>query len=144
MSAEENKALVRRFYDEFVSQGKLEVADEIVAADFTRHRPGAEPGREGLKQYIAADRATFPDMVVTPEEVLAAEGGRVVVRFTASGTHSGADFQGFPASGRRATVAGIAIFRVADGKLAELWQQADGVALRRQLGLLSDSGQAAG
>jgi steroid delta-isomerase-like uncharacterized protein len=130
VSAEENKRLVSRWYDEVLNGANLAVADDIVAADFAIN--GDQVGREGIKQAAAWLRSIFPDLRVTVEDVVA-EGDRVVTRFTARATHR-APFMGIPATGRTVTMTGIHVDRVADGWIAERWETVDLFGLMRQLG----------
>jgi predicted ester cyclase len=91
MATEDNKALVRRFYEEVWSNGNYQIADEIFAPDYLRHdlRPTqAAPGPEGQKQIARAFRTAFPDLRFDVEMVIA-EDDYVVARWTASGTHTG-------------------------------------------------------
>ena len=74
------------------------------------------------------------------EEVLA-EGNKVAVRLTFSGTHQG-EFMGLPATGKRFTIAGMNVFRVEGSKIAENWPQLDMLGLLQQLGAIPAPGQA--
>jgi predicted ester cyclase len=92
MPAPENKALVRRFYEQVWDEGNLDVCEEVCAADYVRHdlRPGQSAhGPEGQKQIAADFRSAFPDLRVEVN-ILVAEDDYVVGRWTASGTHRGA------------------------------------------------------
>lgn len=133
--SQENEAVVRRAFDE-IAQGKLEVADEIIAPEFVRHDLGANfpdvTGPEGVKRLMAALRAAFPDIETTFDDVIS-DGDRVVVRFTARATHKGL-FQSIAPTGRRVEWAGINVYRVVDGKIRETWQLADSLGLMRQIG----------
>ena len=132
--SEENEAVVRRAFDE-VAMGDMTAVDEIIAPEFVRHdlAGGTEAhGPDGVKRLIAALRSAFPDIQTTVDDVISG-GDRVVVRFTARGTHRG-QFQGIAATCREATWTGINIYRVADGQIQETWQLADGLGLLRQLG----------
>jgi steroid delta-isomerase-like uncharacterized protein len=88
-------------------------------------------------RFIAEAHTAFPDLAVTPQDLIA-EDDRVAVRWTASGTHLGeaAELNGAPATGRRFSVSGVDIFRFAGGKVAERWHVEDTFELRRQLGVL--------
>jgi predicted ester cyclase len=101
MSAEENKAAVRRFAREVVNGGDFGAFEELVAPDFVAHSapPGAPPTRETLRHLIEGFRAAFPDLETT-EEDLVAEGDKVVYRGTIRGTHRG-EFMGVPPTGKR-------------------------------------------
>ena len=126
MYVEENKALVRRYAEEILNQKNLDLFDEIFAPDFVQY--GAEPnqvsGVEDLKQFFVMMRSGFPDFQVTIEDLFAAEGNKVVLRFTFRGTHQG-EFMGIASNGNQVTMAGIDILRIADGKIVELWNQED-------------------
>ena len=134
--SEQNKALDRLYFEEVWNQGNYEILDELVARDFVGHSPpdGDLPGREGIRQYVSAMRAAFPDVHFTLEDQIA-EGDRVVTRWRATGTQRG-EFEGIPATGRQATVTGISISRVADGKFVEGWTNWDALGLLVQLGAI--------
>jgi steroid delta-isomerase-like uncharacterized protein len=135
MSTEENKAIVRRIFDEFLNTGDPDAADELFAADFVNHSPGrgAAPDREGMKQFITSLRRTFPDMKLTPDDLIA-EGDKVTVRMTISGTHRG-EIAGVSATGKQVAWDAISILRFADGKAVERWNISDELGLLRQLGV---------
>src|SRR3990170_3759236 len=132
--SEENKAVVRRAFDE-IAQGNLDVADEIIAPEYVRHDLAGGPdahGPDGVKRLIAGLRTAFPDIETTIEDIFA-DGEKVVVRFSVRGTHSG-PFMGIAPTGREATWRGVNIYRVSGGRIRETWQLADGLGLLRQLG----------
>ncbi len=134
MSAEENKAAVRCWYEEGMAGGNLAVIDELFTADVVDHTPQAQaagPGREGLKRYVAGVRASMKDIRVTVEDMIA-EGDKVVTRFTLRGTIEG-DFMGIPAAGKAMTLMVIDILRFEGGKIAEHWGEADMLGLMQQL-----------
>jgi len=134
---EENKAIARRWVDEF-NKGSLATFIELLAPDFVYHGTGTgvprKPmTREELKQGMRMFFAAFPDGRQTIEDTIA-EGDRVVMRWTFRATHKG-DFAGMPATGKELTVTWIIIFRIADGKIAEVWQEMDEMDTMRQAGL---------
>jgi steroid delta-isomerase-like uncharacterized protein len=134
--SEENKAIVRRFYDEFASQGNLSLANELVAEDFVDHNPGVPdmaPGPEGMIQVFTAFRSAIPDMRMTVEDQVA-EGDRVVSRATVSGTHQG-ELMGIPATGKSFSIGIIDILRLEGGKIAEHWGESDTMGMMQQLGV---------
>ncbi len=135
MSTEANVAVARRVFDELFSQGKLDAADEIYTPEHTSHDPQAPGvnGAEAMKHYIGMYRAAFPDLRVSSDDIIA-EGDRVVIRWTARGTHQG-ELMGAPPTGKQAVVTGINIFRVKDGRIAEEWVNWDTLGLLQQLGL---------
>jgi steroid delta-isomerase-like uncharacterized protein len=137
MPESENKAVVQRFIDEVLNQGKLETADEIVAEDFVEldPLPGQRQGRGGLKEIVALLRTAFPDMHWSVDETIAA-GEKVVTRFTWTGTHKG-DFLGIPATGRPVSVKGVVIDRIVGGKMTDSRILMDNFGMMQQLGVIS-------
>src|SRR5579885_2030440 len=86
--AEVNKAVARRWLDEFWSAGNLALADEVFAPTYVRHDPeGPMTGPDAIRRFVATIRANFPDLHFTTDD-LVTEGDRVVVRWTATGTHA--------------------------------------------------------
>lgn len=136
MSTEENKALVRRFYEE-IDQGNIAVMDELVAEDYVNHHPppfpGLAPGRDGLKQAFQIFWDATPGYHEIEDQV--AEGDKVVTRLTAYGTHE-RDLPGIPATGNKMEMTAIAIHRIADGKIAEHWSNTDELGLLQQLDVI--------
>ena len=137
MSIQENKDVVRRFIDECVNTHRSELLADYVDAELRAHpgTPGAAPdteGLEGLREAFHRFRTTFPDLHITPEDMLA-EADFVAVRWTATGTHSG-DLAGIAATGTAVRWAGTDIYRLADGRIAEWWRNDDTVWLLHQLG----------
>ncbi len=135
MSTEHNKTLVRHFYEEVWNRGHLDAADEIFAEDYVRHdlRPGNAPAGPAGQKKIAADfRAAFPDLHMTVD-LMVAEGDLVVARWTTEGTNTG-QWGDVPATGKRARFSGVNIFRIAQGKVVELWNHRDDLSVMQQLG----------
>lgn len=144
MGTEENKASAARFLDEVINRGNLGVIDELTGDGFVDHQlpPGVPAGIDGLKGFITAFRAAFPDLHYSLEDSIA-EGDRVVQRTMAHGTMKG-DFQGMPASGKSATWQEIHITRYAGGKAAEHWATIDQLGMLQQLGFAEAPGQPVG
>ena len=144
MSTETNKAIARRFLEEVFGQGKLAVADEIVAPDHVDHGPGALPGvphgPEGSKMLVTGYRNAFPDIHFTIDEQIA-EGDKVVTRWTGHATHKG-ELAGIPATGKSATVTGIGVDRIVNGKIVESWGIFDQFGMMQQLGIIPAASQA--
>ncbi|MBI4788257.1 MAG: ester cyclase [Chloroflexi bacterium] len=145
MSTEQNKATLRRFYEEVFNQGKYSVLDEICVPNYVSHSPGNPPGipnnRDGLRQIIMMYRNAVPDIHFTIEDIMA-EGDKVVCRWSSTGTHKG-ELLGIPATNKRATVTGTDITRCENGKLAEGWGVFDQLGLLQQLGVIPMGEQAA-
>jgi steroid delta-isomerase-like uncharacterized protein len=136
MSAEENKALVRRFYEE-IDKGNLAAMDELVAEEYIDHSPppfpGLAPGRAGLKQAFEIFWEATPGYHKIEDQI--AEGDKVVTRMTAHGTHEG-DLPGIPRTGNELEMTATVIHRIADGKLAEKWSDKDVLHFLQQLGVI--------
>jgi steroid delta-isomerase-like uncharacterized protein len=121
-AVKENKALIRRWLDEVLTQGYTRRVDEIFASNYVLHGPSLAQevhGREGIGRYVATLRAASPDLRVTVEDQIA-EGDMVVTRWTARGTHQ-ERFLDFPPTGNQMAMTGIEFDRVVDGKIDEAW-----------------------
>src|SRR5918992_4769217 len=115
MSASDNKAIVRRYFEEGLNQKNRAVLDELLAD-------------ENLRRLVTSTQANpFPDLHRTVEDLIA-EGDKVVARQTNRGTHLG-DYMGVPATGKRVTFTAIAILRIADGKIVEHWINRDDLGI---------------
>jgi steroid delta-isomerase-like uncharacterized protein len=135
MSTEEHKALARRVFDDVLNGRNLDLLDELAASDYIEHNPlpGQRTGIDGIRdRYTIVLNAFDPHFTV--EDVIA-EGDKVVLRWTNSGTHVGA-FLGIPPTGRSFRIPGIEIWRMESGKLAEHWDVVDVFGQLQQLGLL--------
>lgn len=126
-----NVALARRFHDEIFARGNLDAADAILAADVVWQRD-VPPGVEGVRTFASRVRAAFPDLTLTADRVVAT-GDRVAILWTLSGTHQG-EFLGAAASGNSISIQGIDIYRIANGRIAEIWTVGDDLGLLFQLG----------
>ena len=136
MPAEDNKALIRRFY-QAIDDGNLDAIDELVAENYLDHSPppfpGIGPGREGLKQSFRMFWDATPGHHEIEDQI--AEGDKVVTRITAHGVHE-RDLPGIPATGCQVTMTGTAIHRIENGKITEKWSDKDTLGLLQQLGVL--------
>jgi steroid delta-isomerase-like uncharacterized protein len=141
--SEQNKAVVRRIVEDYWNKKNPALAGELFAADCSLHTPDGDlHGVKGAAQLYDAYATAFPDFRITAEDTVA-EGDRVAVRYTFTGTNKG-PLGAIPASGNRVTVSGIVIFRLAGGKVAEGRWSWDRVSLQQQIGALPRaSGQAA-
>ncbi len=144
MSLEDNKAVVRRFFDELWNQHKLELAEELLSPGHVAHTP--DPGHKvrGLndaKQYITQFRRAYPDLRFSIEEMFG-EGDKVFVRYTCNGTNRG-EKQGHAshldghahATGKPIALVGMAEFHFEQGKIGDLWVLWDRLDLSQQLGV---------
>jgi steroid delta-isomerase-like uncharacterized protein len=142
MTAEDSKALYRRWFEEVVTQRKLELAPELLAPGYQLHFPGM-PGpldAAGHLQLLSGFQTAFPDWQESIEDVVA-EGDRVVIRVTGTGTHQG-EFQDIPATGRSVRASGCGIARIVNGRIAETWAFYDAAGMMQQLGATAAPTQA--
>lgn len=141
MSTDTNKAVVRRFYDEVLNEGHIDALDQLAITEYDEHDPlpGQAAGLAGLKQRVSMLRGAFRPQF-TVQDVIA-EGDKVVVRWTNHGTHVG-EFLGMPATGKSFTIAGIDIYRLRDGKMAEHWHVVDLFSQMQQLGIIPQPAEA--
>jgi len=132
MAPEENKAIVRRFFEQAWSQGDLSIVDELIATDADNVSPDEMPGTAGIKQFIAMYRAGMPDTRMVVRDQIA-EGARVATHWTGEGTHQG-EFMGIAPTGKRVTTRGISLYRLSGGKIVEGYDAWDKLELAEQLG----------
>ena len=140
MSPEENKAVVRRIYEELWNERRLEVAEETIAEGAVNYDTGLTPqpfGPEEMDGTVRMITAAFPDNHHAVEEMIA-EGDTVVVRCTLTGTHEG-EFMGIPPTGRRIEVTEIHVYRLREGKAVEHRVGRDDLGAMRQLGVIADA-----
>ena len=134
MSAD-NKKIVRRLFNDFLSKGNLAVADQIIAPNHIHHDPATPDfglGPEGQKKTISLYRNAFPDLQFKVNEMIVA-GNFVTTRYTSTGTHK-AEFNGIAPTNKTLSVEGIAINRLSRGKIVETWVVWDALGLKQQLG----------
>jgi steroid delta-isomerase-like uncharacterized protein len=136
MAAQDNRAVVGRYYDEVLNQRKVELLDELAVEDYVEHDPfpGQGNGRADLKARAQLLLGAFNPLRFTVEDVIA-EGDKVVVRWTNAGTQSGS-FLGIPPTNKEFSIAGIDIHVVRDGRMAEHWHVVDQLAQMQQMGLI--------
>ncbi len=141
MSTEDNKTLVRRFYEEVFNQKNRAAIDEFSDPNYVDHTapPGLPGGIEGQKQLIGMYLTAFPDLHLTVEDMIE-EGDKVVSRWSGSGTHQGM-FMGIPPTGKHGTATGIEIVRIVGSKFVEHWMELDALGLLQQLGVVPTPGQ---
>lgn len=138
MSKEQNKALLSRLIKEVFNRGNISLIDDLLAPGFVEHEelpPGIPPGREGVKKLSSLFRSAFPDLKVKIDDTIA-DGDKVVIRSTWSGTHKG-EFMGIPPTGKSVSFGVIDIVRFAGGKIVEHWGQMDAMRMMQQLGAVS-------
>ena len=136
--SDENVAFTHRWFEEVWNKGRAEAIDEMFAVDGIAHGLGEAgvdvEGPAGFKPFFEKLRGAFPEFVLTIEDTIA-EDDKVAARWTVQLTHEG-DQLGIPATGRQATVTGISIVRIKDGKIIEAWNNWDIFGLMQQIGAM--------
>lgn len=133
MSVADNTAVVRRYIEDVVIAGDLDLIEELYSPGYRNHTnpPGVPAGPAGVRALIGAFRAAFPDVSAKILH-LATDGDLVIWHTETSGTHRG-ELMGVPPTGRRATWRAISIDRLEDGRIAERWEVFDVAGLMAQL-----------
>jgi steroid delta-isomerase-like uncharacterized protein len=142
MSTETNKAIVRREMEQVWNKHRVDLVEEFYTEDTVFHTPGFPPlsGLEAMKKYVTVVLNAYPDIQVTIEDEIA-EGDKVVVRWTMRATHQG-ELLGIPPTGKQITNAGISIYRLVNGKIAEEWFWPDNLNSFQQMGVIPALGTA--
>ena len=137
--SDENKTLIRRWFEEVWNQGREEAIDEMFAQHGVAHGLADESGNElrgptDFKPFFHKFRSAFPDMQIVVEDTVA-ENDKVAARCTVRGKHQ-SDSLGFAATGRSTEFTGITIVRIERGQIVEAWNNFDFMTMSRQLGAL--------
>ena len=132
MSVQENKEIVRRWNEEVLNDGNLDVIDELAAENYVNHT--GELDRDAHKQRQAEMTAPFTDGGITLDGIVA-EGDIVAIRWRMHGTHTG-EYMGVPATGKVITTSGMSMYRIVDGKIVDDWNVFDMLGVMQQLGLV--------
>jgi steroid delta-isomerase-like uncharacterized protein len=133
---EQNKALAKRAFEELLSGGRFELAEQLYAKDFVNHGVHRDITLEEDQAALKGWHQAFPDVKIVPAKVMA-EGDLVTIYWIASGTNTGTG-NGLPATGKKVEQAGITIWRIVNGKIKEEWSAFDQLSMMQQLGLLPD------
>ena len=140
--SEQNKAVVRRWFEEVWNQGREATIDELFPAEGVAHGLGDSEadvhGAAEFKPFVANIRGSIPDTHIRVDDIFA-DGDRVAVRVTLEGTHSGEGLS-VPPTGRKVRIQGIIILRMVDGRIVEGWNCYDQLGLLRQIGALPGAG----
>jgi steroid delta-isomerase-like uncharacterized protein len=135
--SEHSKSLLLRYAEEVWNQRNLEVIEEIFSPDHVYHDPiltQLARGPEGVRQKVEIFTAAFPDSHVISNDVVA-EGDRVALLWTYSGTHTG-EMMGIAPTGKRGEAQGVHFCRVRDGRIIESRNLWNGLSFLQQLGLV--------
>ena len=139
---EQNKALATRAFEELLSRGQFELAEQLYAKDFVNHGIHRDIGLAEDQAALKGWHQAFSDLSIAPEKLIA-DGDLVAVYWIARGTNTGAG-NGLPATGKKVEQSGITIWRIVDGKIKEEWSAFDQLSMMKQLGLLDQKGSGAG
>jgi steroid delta-isomerase-like uncharacterized protein len=138
--SEENKELVRRWFEEVWNQGRAEAIDELFDENGIAHGLSEDPARpitgpREFRPFHTMFREAMPNMIVVVED-LVAEDDKVAARCSVRGKHEG-EFLGRAATGAPVEFTGITIVRIYNGKIVEAWNNYDFMTMNRQVGLLA-------
>lgn len=136
---EKNKDFINAYTENFWNKQNIDVFDKYYAAEFIVHFADGDMNVEQYKGLCQAYFSAFPDLQVTTD-LLVAEGDKVTKVWTVTSTSKG-DFMGIPATGKPMIIKGIEVFRLADGKIAELWASMDNLGMLQQLGVIPPLGE---
>jgi predicted ester cyclase len=135
--SEQNKAIVRRLFEELWNKGNLSVADQLFTPNYTHHdssSPDFGYGPESERKRATLYRSAFPDLRLTIEDLIA-EGDTVMARWSGHGTHKG-NLNEIAPTGKQFTISGVTIARFVNGKLSEGFVNWDALGLMQQLGVV--------
>jgi steroid delta-isomerase-like uncharacterized protein len=138
-SAKSNKEFINTYTGDFWNTHNIDAFDTYFAADFVVHFTNGDQTREQYKGICMAFFKGFPDLHITTNDLIA-EGDKVTKVWTAKSTHKG-EYMGIPATGNKMLVKGIEVFRIEDGKIAELWVSMDNLGMMQQLGVIPKMGE---
>ncbi|MHA2314648.1 MAG: ester cyclase [Candidatus Hermodarchaeia archaeon] len=136
MSLEENKAIVRRWFEATNTQN-LSIYDDLVAPDFVDHTRQVR-GLENVKHFVSMVFKTFPDFHANIEDIIA-EGDKVWVRVKITMTHT-VEYRGIAPTGKKITETSVSINHIVDGKIVEQWYVTDDMDFYKQLGVIEYKG----
>ena len=135
--SEENKEIVRRWFEEVWNKGRADAIDEMFDENGIAHGLSDDPsnpikGPTNFKPFHAVFRDAFPNMMIVIEDMVA-EGDKVAARCSVRGKHEG-DFRGRAATQSPVEFTGMTIVRIGNGKIVEAWNNFDFMTMNRQLG----------
>jgi steroid delta-isomerase-like uncharacterized protein len=136
MSTEQNKAITRRYFEELWNQNNLAVIDEIIAPDVVGHASGQTfRGADALRGRAKNLRSTYSEVRFTMDDQIA-EGNKVLIRWTFRGKHTG-EYMGARPTGKEVVATGMNLFRLENGRIAEIWVESDDLGELQQLGVVA-------
>lgn len=145
MSVEENIRTVRSFFEDYWDDGKLDNPSEYFAQDLVAHDPYLPQGKRGFQEYVDYCNevtSAISSLKGSIENIVASD-DKVVIHWIVRGKHTGFA-QGLPATNKPLTLEAMTICRVANGKIAEVWDVADKFEMLQELGLIPQVGMLGG
>jgi len=136
---EKNKDFIHAYNEDFWNKQNIAAFEKYYTADFIMHNADADLNCEQYKGLCQAYFTAFPDLHITTNDLIAEE-DKVTKVWTANSTHKG-ELMGIPATGKQIVVKGIEVFRIADGKIAEVWASMDNLGMMQQLGVIPPMGE---
>ena len=130
---EQNKALAKRAFEEILSKGHFELADQLYARDFVNHGVRRDATLAEDQAALKGWHQAFSDVVIESKKLIA-EDDLVAIYWIARGTNTGTG-NGLPATGKKMELSGITIWRIVEGKIKEEWSAFDQLSMMQQLGL---------
>jgi len=135
---ENNKEFIKTCTEDFWNKQNIAAFEKYYASGLIMHFADGDQTSEQYKGLCNAYFTAFPDLHITTD-LLVTEGDKVTKVWTATCTQKG-DFMGIKATGKRIMVKGIEVFRIADGKIAEIWASMDNLGMLQQLGVIPPLG----
>jgi steroid delta-isomerase-like uncharacterized protein len=127
------KDFITVYTEDFWNRHKLDAFEKYFTKDFVVHYPDGDYNYEQYKGICQAYFTAFPNIHVTTDDLIA-EGDKVTKVWTVNAAHKG-ELLGIPATGKQIVVKGIEVFRIANGKIAELWASMDNLGMMTQIGM---------
>lgn len=141
-----NIALSREFIEKAINNADTAFAREHIDAAFVEHSPspGQKTGIEGFMEWVVMNKAAFPDIKLTIENIFA-KGDQVAIVSTLTGTNTG-PMMGKPATGKSVSMQVVDVVKIKNGKMTDHWGQADVMKMMTDLGMMPamDGGSHAG
>lgn len=132
--------LIKRFYEDVIGTGQIDLIDELAAEDITDHEeglPGQPSGREGVKFFVNAMRQAFPDIRAKAISPMLTDGNLEAAHVVLTGTHQG-ELMGVAATNKTVEFESLDIIRVENGKVVEHWGVTDTMSLMQQIGAIPE------
>lgn len=136
---EKNKDFLNVYTEDFWNKHNIDAYDKYFTSDFVYHYAEGDMNGEQYKGLCQAYITAFPDLHITTNDLIA-EGDKITKIWTAKGIHKG-ELMGIPATGKPIHIKGIEVFRISDGKIAELWASMDNLGMLQQLGVIPPMGE---